>query len=391
MNTQQIINWLKEHNSHKLDQLWQQADRTRYEHVGNQVHLRGLVEISNFCSRKCQYCGIHLGNRSLQRYRMTMDEILTCAQQAQKLGYGTVVLQAGEDFGLNTEWITKLIYKIKAKTALAITLSLGEREDSELRKWQQAGADRYLLRFETSDSELFHRIHPGRANKKSDRFAILETLHQLGYETGSGVMIGIPGQTYDSLANDILQFQQLHLDMIGVGPFITHPASPLGKQVLNLTNRKTVAATTSETNAATDADIEIDQVPNTELMTYKVVALTRLLCPKTNIPSTTALASLNQTSGRELGLQRGANVVMPNLTPLQYRKLYEIYPAKACLQEKPDDFHKHLINRIAELGRTVGLGRGDSPHFRAKKGQDDLLHIKAKNTNTKLYTKAGTP
>ncbi|MBN2374891.1 MAG: [FeFe] hydrogenase H-cluster radical SAM maturase HydE [Sedimentisphaerales bacterium] len=352
MNTQQIIKWLKEQDSHKLDQLWQQADRSRYEHVGNQVHLRGLIEISNHCSRQCQYCGIQAGNRSLQRYRMTMDEILTCALQAQELGYGTVVLQAGEDFGLTTEWITKLIYKIKTKTALAITLSLGERNDSELRKWQQAGADRYLLRFETSDSELFHRIHPGHANKISDRFAILETLNQLGYETGSGVMIGIPGQTYDSLANDLLQFQKINLDMIGVGPFIPHPASPLGKQHANLNEKN---------------NPDPNQVPNTELMTYKVVALTRLLCPQTNIPSTTALASLNQNNGRELGLQRGANVVMPNLTPLQYRKLYEIYPAKACLQEKPDDFHKHLINRITELGRTIGLGRGDSPHFKAKK------------------------
>ncbi len=313
------------------------ADKTRRDEVGDEVHLRGLIEFSNYCCRLCGYCGLRAGNRKIERYRMTKGEILECARQAREFGYGTVVLQSGEDWGIKREWMTGVIEGIKTETGLAVTLSLGEREEEDLITWRKAGADRYLLRFETSNPKLYEKIHPSLPGKVSDRFAILRKLRELDYEVGSGVMIGIPGETYDDLANDIEMFRTLDLDMIGVGPFIPHPDTPLGGE---------------EKNA--------DQVPNSELMTYKVVALVRLVCPKANIPSTTALATLNLAQGRELGLMRGANIVMPNLTPPKYRVKYEIYPAKACIRETAQECHGCMKRRIESIGRRVGIGPGMS-------------------------------
>jgi len=215
----------------------------------------------------------------------------------------------------------------------------------ELRAWREAGADRYLLRFETSNSELFARMHPPRPGQRPSRMEVLRQLGPLGYEVGSGVMIGIPGQSYEDLERDLELFRELDLDMIGVGPFIAHPATPFGKLAL---------------------PSGPDQVPATEEMTYKVVALARLLCPDANIPSTTALATLNIEQGRELGLQRGANVVMPNMTPPNYRVYYEIYPAKACIRETADLCNRCITSRIRKLGRTIGQGPGESPNLRRR-------------------------
>ncbi len=332
--------WLRETDPSRLENLWAEADRVRRENVGDEVHLRGLVEISNFCVRSCGYCGIRT-ERKIPRYRMTADEVMACARQAVEYGYGTLVLQSGEDYGITREWLADIVREVKSETPLAITLSLGERPEEDLQAWKQAGADRYLLRFETSDRTLYDRIHPPRADQdRSDRLAILRRLRELGYEIGSGVMIGIPGQTYTSVANDIALFAQLDLDMIGVGPWIAHPDTPLG------TTGVSVFAPPSE------------QVPNTEEMTYKVLALTRIVCPEANLPSTTALATLNKQEGRELGLSRGANVVMPNLTPVKYRALYEIYPEKACLNETAEACRFCLRERIQSLGRQVGRGPG---------------------------------
>jgi biotin synthase len=240
------------------------------------------------------------------------------------------------------EWLAGIIRRIKAETPLAVTLSLSERPEEDLVAWRAAGADRYLLRFETSNKELYDRIHPPLAGKRSDRIAILRQLQQIGYETGSGVMIGIPGQRYGDLADDIEMFRTLDLDMIGVGPYIPHPGTPLGEQEAQLRAP------------------EGEQAPNTEAMTYKVIALSRIVCPKANIPSTTALATLNTAKGRELGLMRGANVIMPNVTPPKYRALYEIYPSKACIYETPGECHACLRGRILAMGRRIGTGRGDS-------------------------------
>lgn len=337
MNENQIIEWLRQDDEQKLKILWQEANQTRIEHVGDAVHLRGLIEISNICVRRCGYCGISADNRQIERYRMTEEEILECAHKAVGFGYGTVVMQAGEDYGITREWMAGIIRRIKAETPLAVTLSLGERPDEDLIEWRKAGADRYLIRFETSNRELYDRIHPPLGNNPSDRFEILKNLKKLGYEAGSGVMIGIPGQTYEDLAHDILAFRRLDLDMIGVGPFIPHPETPLGQCL---------------------TEASANQVPNTEQMTYKVIALTRLVCPEANIPSTTALASLNKADGRELGLMRGANIVMPNLTPPQYRVMYEIYPNKACINETSEACASCLSMRILNIGRSIGSGSG---------------------------------
>ncbi len=348
MQRSEIIAWLRETNEARLEELWRRADLVRQQSVGGEVHLRGLIEISNHCIRLCGYCGLRFDHRELPRYRMTADEIMACVREGVAFGYGTAVLQAGEDPGIHADWMANVVRRIKRESPLAVTLSLGERERDELALWREAGADRYLLRFETSNRQLYERIHPARPGQVSDRIAMLGMLRELGYEVGSGVMIGIPGQSYDDLARDLELFRDLNLDMIGVGPFLMHPETPL--------------ADPQQQPAAPQGE----QVPSSELMTYKVIALTRLVCPRANIPSTTALATLNKQNGRELGLVRGANIVMPNLTPPKYRIHYEIYPNKACIQESAGMCHRCMDERIESIGRTRGSGRGDSPNYAAR-------------------------
>lgn len=342
LTPEDLDGWLRCTDAERLEELWAAADQVRRERVGDEVHLRGLIELSNHCVRSCAYCGIAKEHTDLTRYRMSEAEVLDCARQAREFGYGTVVMQAGEDYGLTREWIAGVVAAIKRDTGLAVTLSLGERPDEDLAAWRSAGADRYLMRFETSNRALYQRIHPDLGRRASDRIEQLRRLRTLGYEIGSGVMVGIPGQTIADLVGDLLTFRDLDLDMIGIGPFLPHPATPLGRAAVAL---------------YTDTP---DQVPTGELMTYKMVALTRLLCPCANIPSTTALATINKKDGRELGLQRGANVVMPNLTPVQYRAMYEIYPSKACIDETGEQCHACLGGRIRSLGREPGAGAGSA-------------------------------
>jgi len=335
-----LLEWLRESRPARLQSLYEQADAVRREHVGDAVHLRGLIEISSHCVRQCMYCGLRQANHGLPRYRMTKVEILNCALQAERLGYGTVVMQAGEDELLTAEWIEEIVWWIKRETRLAVTLSLGERQEAELQLWRSAGADRYLLRFETSDARLFRLIHPSRTPTEPDRLTLLRKLKTMGYETGGGVMVGIPGQSFESLAHDILAFHALNLDMIGIGPFIAHASTPLGSGGL----RPEICPS--------------QQAPANEEMVYKMIALTRIVCPDANIPSTTALATINKVDGRKLGLKAGANVVMPNLTPAKYRRLYEIYPAKACIDESAADCNQCLRGQIHSLGRFAGQGPG---------------------------------
>lgn len=342
MKKDEILFWLKTEDNTRLEDLWLRADDVRREHVGEEVHLRGLLEISNFCARNCGYCGIRAGNSSVRRYRMNADEILECARLAVRFGYGTLVLQSGEDYGITTDWLTDVITRVKQETGLAVTLSLGEREDHELAQWRVAGADRYLLRFETSNRELYEQIHPPLPGRRSDRFQILQRLREIGYEVGSGVMVGIPGQRWDDLADDLLLFREYDIDMIGIGPYIPHPETPLGR------------------DCSMFMAPPADQVPATELVTCKAVAITRILCPFVNIPSTTALATINRAEGRAHGLSRGANVCMPNLTPRKYRDLYEIYPAKSSCDENADESNARIQSGILTMGRTIGKGRGDS-------------------------------
>lgn len=341
MHHRDILSTLRETSPEALADLWKRADAVRREAVGPDVHLRGLLEISSHCARSCLYCGLRAENKGLTRYRMTREEILACLKEIAGAGYGTVVLQSGEDPALNIDWMAGLIQDIKSSSRLAVTLSLGEQSDAALEAWREAGADRYLLRFETSHAGLYGRIHPPRKGSgASDRLRILRKLMALGYETGSGVMVGIPGQTHEMLAADIALFRDLGLHMVGVGPFIPHPDTPLG------------GAPASDT---------ADQVPPTDLMVFKAMALTRILCPGTNIPVTTALSTINQEKGRELGLRRGGNVIMPNFTPLKFRASYAIYPEKACIRDSGIESDRKVRELIKRVGRQAGTGRGDAP------------------------------
>lgn len=333
--------WLRETGEVRLERLWEAADRVRAERVGEAVHLRGLVEVSNYCVRQCAYCGIAACAGPLERYRLDHDEILDAARKALDLGFGTVVLQSGEDPGLTRAFIARVVAAIHGELGLAITLSLGERDDGDLAAWRDAGADRYLLRFETTDPALYAAIHPGLPGKASDRIAQLVRMREMGYEVGTGVMVGIPGQTWATLARDIDTFRQFDMDMIGIGPYLPSPRTPLAGPL-----REQLLAPPGE------------QVPNDEVTTLKAVALTRLVCPDTNIPSTTALSILDPGAGRRNGLTRGANVVMPNLTPPHYRRLYQIYPGKAAVHESVETLAENVVRLIASLGRTIGKGPG---------------------------------
>jgi len=335
----EIEAWLREDDPARLRELWRAADDLRRSFVGNEVHVRGLMEPSNHCVRSCTYCGLRAENAALPRYRLSTEQVLAAARQAHELGWGTLVIQAGEDYGLTREWVAELIRAIKRETPLAVTLSLGERPREDFAGWREAGADRYLLRFETSDPTLYAHIHPPLSPCEPNRIERLRWLQELGYEAGGGVMIGIPGQSYAILARDIDLFRAMDFDMIGVGPYIANPDAPLGCGSLK--------------------PLRVDeQVPADELMGYKVVALTRLVCPEANLPATTALATVDRKHGRMLGLQRGANVIMPNLIPARYREMYRIYPGKAGYTETAEAAAGRLRGQFAEIGRSVGVGPG---------------------------------
>jgi biotin synthase len=330
--------WLREDDPARLDALYTAADLTRREHVGDAVHLRGLIELSNICSCRCSYCGIGAELRELRRYRLDEAQVMQSAARAVDRGYGTLVLQAGEDAGLEVGWVARLIERLRRETGLAISLSLGHRPEAELARWREAGADRYLARFETTDPELYAALHP-HAPDVGERVGLLRRLRHLGYQVGSGMLVGLPGQSYASLARDLLLLHQLGLQMVGLGPFLAHPDTPLGR---------------GEGPATLDAG---QQVPASAEMTCKAVALARLLLPEAHIPSTTALATLG-AEARASGLCRGANVVMPNVGPPELRALYAIYPAKGRVDESLESFDARLRELLADLGRRPGEGHG---------------------------------
>lgn len=307
--------------------LFKKADRVREAVCGDEIHRRGLIEFSNVCSQNCSYCGLRKENKKLERYRMGTHEILKCAKEAEKMGYGSVVLQSGED-AFNTDVLCSVVRAIKEETKLAITLSVGEKSYKEYQRLKEAGADRYLLRFETSNPTLYALLRPGK--HLHFRLACLQFLKDLHYQVGSGCMIGLPGQTTADLADDLLLLKKLDLDMIGVGPFIPHPETPL----------------------------QHDASGTLELV-LKFIALVRLITKNTHIPATTALGSIHPL-GRQMALLRGANILMPNVTPEKYRRFYEIYPNKICITEKPADCSGCIGGMIHSLGRKIGHGPGHS-------------------------------
>lgn len=321
-----------------LEVLFAAADQVRKTFMGDAVHLRGLIEFSNYCQRNCAYCGLRENNKALSRYRLDAEEILTIARAAVPLGYKTVVLQSGEDSYYSAEMIAVITCRLKEELNLAVTLSLGERAKEDYRLWREAGADRYLLKHETSDAELYGALHPDMdwENRKKS----LYTLRELGYQVGSGCMVGLPGQTLTSLAADLLFLKELDVEMAGIGPFIPNPNTPLARA-----QRGTVE------------------------LTLKMIAIARLLMPQAHLPATTALGSID-SKGRQKALVAGANVVMPNITPNKYRRLYEIYPNKICLDDNPAHCRNCIGGIISSLGRTVAEGAGHSPKEQFTLGLD---------------------
>lgn len=306
--------------------LFAAADRVRREFVGDEVYLRALIEFSNYCKNDCVYCGIRRSNPKADRYRLTPDQIIETAHTAAELGYKTVVLQSGEDLWFDTDKLCHIIREIK-KLDAAVTLSIGEKTREEYAAYRRAGADRYLLRIETTDKSLYEKLDPGMS--WDNRARCLYDLKELGYEVGSGSLVGLPGQTLESLADDLLFFKNLPVDMAGIGPFIPHPQTPL-------------AAETAQGHFE---------------LSLKMMAVMRLLLPDINIPATTAMETLHP-QGRLLALQCGANVVMPNATQGDARVKYELYPGKICTGDAPEQCRGCIQRKIESIGRTVNFSYG---------------------------------
>lgn len=311
-----------------VQDLFAEADRVRREQVGDAVHLRGLIEFSNVCGRDCFYCGLRRSNRSVERYSMSIDEIYETAANAERLGYKSLVLQSGESASYPVADVCRLLERIKRELKVAVTLSMGEKTREEYASLKAAGADRYLLRFETSSSRLFAELKPD--SSFDERMQCLLWLKELGFQVGSGIMVGLPGQTPEMVADDIMLMKILDLDMIGIGPFIPNPQTPL--------------------EGAASGTLD---------MTLRAVALIRLVTRNTHIPATTAMGSIDK-QGRQRALRCGANVLMPNVTPTRYREHYQLYPGKICIQDKPADCALCISGMVASLGRSIAQDAGHS-------------------------------
>lgn len=309
------------------------SHQTRLKFYGQHVYLRGLIEFSNFCQRNCFYCGIRGENKRVDRYRLSHDEILACCREGHRLGYRTFVLQSGEDPYYTDERLVHILTDIKSQFPdSAITLSLGERTYESYKRLFEAGADRYLLRHETASEDLYRQVHPDMSFQNRRR--CLNQLKEIGYQVGAGFMVGLPGQRNEDLVKDLIFLKELEPQMVGIGPFIPHPNTPLGK--------------------AQGGTVE---------KTLILLALTRLLLPKVLLPSTTAMGTLDPL-GREKALKVGANVVMPNLSPVDVRSKYELYKDKICTGDESAHCRDCIERRIISAGFEVNMGRGDHPSWR---------------------------
>ncbi|MDY6801879.1 MAG: [FeFe] hydrogenase H-cluster radical SAM maturase HydE [Bacteroidota bacterium] len=342
-----LVTLLKSDKKDK-NKLFTHAAKIKAEHVGKKVYYRGLIEMSNICSKNCYYCGIRKGNQKAKRYDISDQDILDAAKFAHQSKYGSLVLQAGEiSTPKFTKRISRLLKQIKelSNNELGITISLGEQPDEVYQEWFEAGAHRYLLRIESSNPDLYYKVHP--RDKKHDfetRLNCLKSLQKIGYQTGTGVMIGLPFQTDEDLASDLLFMKDFDIDMCGMGPYIEHEDTPL-YQYKHL----------------------LKPIGERFTLSLKMIAILRILMKDINIAAATALQAIDPI-GREKAIKVGANVIMPNITPGMYRDSYKLYENKPCTDENASDCTNCLEVRIGITGDEIGYGEwGDSKHFAKKK------------------------
>ncbi|MEG1559961.1 MAG: [FeFe] hydrogenase H-cluster radical SAM maturase HydE [Clostridia bacterium] len=317
--------------------LFSLARKITESHFGNGVYIRGLIEFTNYCINDCYYCGIRKSNESISRYRLTKDEILACCEEGYRVGFRTFVLQGGEDPALTDEILMQLITEIKSLYPdCAITLSIGERTKESYKALYNSGADRYLLRHETASPNHYRKLHPASMSLSKRKQCLLD-LKEIGFQVGAGFMVGSPFQTTENLLEDLFFLQELKPHMIGIGPFISHHQTPFRKEK-----------------------------SGSLFLTLQLLALIRLMHPEVLLPATTALSSIDE-KGRELGFLAGANVVMPNLSPFNLRKQYDLYDNKLSAGSEAGEGLEALSAQLALIDRTIIIGRGDHPSIKPPK------------------------
>jgi len=330
MNDNDIMRIIASNDNEEIETLFTEARKVREENYGKSVYIRGLIEFSNYCKNDCYYCGIRHSNANLERYRLSLDEILECCRMGDQLGIQTFVLQSGEDPWFTTERVTETVSAIRKEFPNhAITLSIGERPQSDYEQFFKAGANRFLLRHETANNEHYAKLHPSSMSLEN-RKQCLWNLKKIGYQVGAGFMVGTPHQTPECLLEDIRFLEELQPQMVGIGPFIPQKDTPFADKPRGDIN-----------------------------LCLKMIALTRLILPKALIPATTAMGTI-APNGRELALDAGANVFMPMLTPVSVRKLYALYDDKICIGDDAVMCIFCMKNRIKSAGFEVEMVRGDA-------------------------------
>ena len=330
LSDSEILRIIETQDSEEIELLFARARKVREEHYGRGVYFRGLIEFTNYCKNDCYYCGIRCSNKNIERYRLSLEEILGCCREGDKLGFKTFVLQGGEDPYFTAERVTEIISAIRQEfPEHAITLSIGERPAADYEIFFRAGANRYLLRHETASQDHYAKLHPP-VMSLDERKQCLRNLKKIGYQAGAGFMVGTPHQTPECLLQDIRFLEELQPQMVGIGPFIPQKDTPF-----------------------------CDYPPGNLDTCLKMLAISRLILPKALIPATTAMGTI-APNGRELALNSGANVVMPNLTPVAMRKLYLLYDDKICIGDDAVKCRFCMDGRILSAGYEPDMSRGDA-------------------------------
>ena len=347
LDKKEIVKFLKEREKSKNSELFNRAREIKHQLCDKDVYIRGLVEISNYCRKDCYYCGIRKSNKNVNRYLMSEDEIINTAKWAYDNGYKSLVLQSGERIDDTfIQFVEDVLKKIRqfSNNGIHVTISFGEQTQETYQRWYEAGAHRYLLRVETSNRELYKKLHP-EDHTYENRINALNLIKKAGYQLGTGVMIGLPHQTYEDLADDIIFFRDIDVDMVGMGPYLPHKDAALEDSVYNLPTDKEELLTLS----------------------LKMIALTRICLPDINIASTTALQAI-KSFGREQGILAGANVFMPNISEGEYRPNYQLYDNKPCIDDSSEECMECAGKRIEMIGEEIRYDVwGDSQHFLKKK------------------------